>query len=252
MPSTREPSPEPLWRNPKHEEYLTEQIHAQGYHYPPEHSVDFRWNRNLADYAQMPAMMLVAPGHPMFVPGQTVPFPMGSSGVMPLPGPSQSLAHMPSGMPRVETEPARLQPARPSVAVRPAPVPAPDPEKKAPPKQKSKATRGKGQSPFDRMSANDKEKLCKYIYEFMMEKEFISPEGYLFVDVYGEVCNELKDSLELKLLTSEVAQQRFCDLVRSAPQYFKIFRRSIKVTNQCGWFARKGEKMIRLNLMEEK
>jgi hypothetical protein len=69
--------------------------------------------------------------------------------------------------------------------------------------------------------------------------------------VFAEVCNELKDSLELKKLSSEVAQQRFCDLLRSAPQYFKIFRRSIKVTNQCGWFARKGEKMVRLSLMEE-
>ena len=36
------------------------------------------------------------------------------------------------------------------------------------------------------------------------------------------------------------AQQRFADLLRSAPQYFKLFRRNIQVANQCGWWPRKG------------
>ena len=38
-----------------------------------------------------------------------------------------------------------------------------------------------------------------------------------------------------------LAQQRFNYLLRSAPQYFRLFRRGIRVANQCGWFARKGE-----------
>jgi hypothetical protein len=93
--------------------------------------------------------------------------------------------------------------------------------------------------------------LCKYIYDFMAQKGFTRPDGYLLVDVLGEVCKDMKDCSEFKLLTSEVAQQRFCDLLRSSPRYFKVFRRSIKVTNQCGWFARKGEKMVRLVLPQE-
>jgi hypothetical protein len=48
-----------------------------------------------------------------------------------------------------------------------------------------------------------------------------------------------------------VAQHRFCDLLRSTPQYFRLFRRSIHVANQFGWFARKGEKMVRLVLEDE-
>jgi hypothetical protein len=99
------------------------------------------------------------------------------------------------------------------------------------------------------MSEDQKEALCKYIYAVMKEKGFTSPEGYLIVDVFTDVWKDLG--------TSDgpdgwrIAQHRFADLIRSAPQYFRLFRRSIRVANHCGWFARKGERMVRLVMDEE-
>merc|ERR1719506_1489378 len=71
MPSTREPSPEPLWRNTKHEEYLNEQIHAQGCHFSSEPSLGPYWS----SAPQRPPMVLVVP-KPVFV---------TNGGAMPLP-----------------------------------------------------------------------------------------------------------------------------------------------------------------------
>jgi hypothetical protein len=98
------------------------------------------------------------------------------------------------------------------------------------------------------MSDEQKEAICKYIYDVMVQKEFTSPDGYLIVDVFTEVWKDVGDTAE----GWRVAQHRFADLLRSAPQYFRLFRRSIRVANQCGWFARKGEKMVRLVVENEK
>jgi hypothetical protein len=97
------------------------------------------------------------------------------------------------------------------------------------------------------MPADKKEKLCKFIYEVMVQKKFTSPNGHLIVDIFTEVWKDMSDTSE----GSKVAEQRFCELLRSAPQYFKLFRKSIQVANHCGWYARKGERMVRLVLEEE-
>ena len=40
------------------------------------------------------------------------------------------------------------------------------------------------------MSAEQKEALCKYIYDVMLQKGFTSPDGYLLVDVLTEVWKD--------------------------------------------------------------
>jgi hypothetical protein len=104
------------------------------------------------------------------------------------------------------------------------------------------------------MCDGQKDALCKYIYDVMMAKEFTSPDGHLFVDVFAEVWKDVCDT-EGEREGSRVAQARFADLLRSAPQYFFLFRPSIQVAPQYGRytsFTRKGEKMVRLVLEGEK
>jgi hypothetical protein len=291
MPSTREPSPEPRWANASYynfpEEYLAEEIQAYGRPFPSEASNNdfhFEWHQEhvaqqtQAHMGHLPRkaspserqlqrvappkpphyqMMLVVP-NPVLVPpnrgGNVVlqPFPIQTTTTI------QSKAQMTTfgvPMPEKEQSPPQLTPLPASTA---PPAPALEKnekkekkEKKANPKKSDKGRgreRVKGHSMFDTMSEEQKETLCKYIYEFMVEKEFTSPEGYLIVDVFSEVWKDVGDSSD----GWRVAQHRFGDLLRSAPQYFRLFRRSIRVANQCGWFARKGEKMVRLVLDEEK
>jgi hypothetical protein len=112
-------------------------------------------------------------------------------------------------------------------------------------KQNGKAkSRGevKGEAVFDKLSDDQKTELCKYIYDFMLEKKLTSPEGYLIVDVFSEVWKGMDDSAQ----SWKVAQHRFNDLLRFAPQYFRLFRKSIKIANHCGWYARKGQQMVSL------
>merc|ERR1719163_1449047 len=113
---------------------------------------------------------------------------------------------------------------------------------------KTKNRHLKSDSAFNKMSSEQKQALCKYIYDFMVAKELTSQEGYLIVDVFSEVWKDMGDSAE----GWRIAQHRFGALLRSSPQYFRLFRRGIRVANQCGWFARKGEKMVRLVLDKEK
>ena len=101
------------------------------------------------------------------------------------------------------------------------------------------------------MSAEQKEALCKYIYDFMVQKGFTSQEGYLIVDIFSEVWKDMWKDLDDNAEGWRAAKHRFGDLLRSAPQYFRLFRKGIRVANQCGWFARKGEKMVQL-VLEEK
>jgi hypothetical protein len=104
------------------------------------------------------------------------------------------------------------------------------------------------------MAQGQRDALAKYIYDVMVEKGFTSPEGHLFIDVFAEVWKDVAD-MEGEKEGSKVAQARFADLLRAAPQYFCIFRPSIQVAPQYGrysCFTRKGEKMVRLVQEDEK
>jgi hypothetical protein len=103
---------------------------------------------------------------------------------------------------------------------------------------------------FDNLSADQKEALCKYIYEFMVQKEFTKSEGYLVIDIFAEVWKGIGDPAEH---IWRCAQKRFADLLRSAPQYFRLYSKGIQVITQYGWCSRsgkirrrKGELMVRL------
>lgn len=103
-------------------------------------------------------------------------------------------------------------------------------------------------SVFDNLSEDQKEALCKYVYDIMLQKKFTSQEGYLVVDVFSEVSKDMGVSVQ----SWRVAQSRFDNLLQSAPQYFRLFRKSIRISNPCGWFTRKGQKMMCLVLDGEK
>jgi hypothetical protein len=173
------------------------------------------------------------------------------NGVMPYPVQTVPMMapHMMSGMPTPSVEPPP-PPPMPSAAS----DATPEPDAKADPTQWKSNGRHKNRGYFksdsglNRMSGEQKDALAKYIFDLMVQKNFTSPEGYLIVDVFSEVWKEMGDSAE----GWRVAQHRFGHLLRSSPQYFRLFRRGIRVANQCGWFARKGEKMVRLVLEKEK
>jgi hypothetical protein len=178
----------------------------------------------------------------VFLPREQKPgvmVPMNGGGVMPFPVqpmPAPPVTHMPSAMP-----------TQPDSAASDA---TSEPDQKAQKLNGKTKNRGylKSDSAFNKMSTAQKEALCKYIYDFMVQKGFTNQEGYLIVDVFSEVWKNMGDDAE----GWRVAQHRFGHLLRSAPQYFRLFRRGIRVANQCGWFARKGEKMVRLVLEKEK
>jgi hypothetical protein len=300
MPSTREPSPEPMMHNSNHyqwnEEYVAEQYQTHGQHFPSQPSIE--WNNGAPcglnqGLVQNPAhgqqlaprgsvqpvlqrgdMGQPAPAQPyqtvLLVPqnqpvifvqrdqganvmqGSNVMYPMNNGGVVPFPiqpVPAPSATHTPSGIPTQCNVPTQAQPKQVSSDS------MPDPEQQTQTvsaNSKSGTTKNRGYlkngMAFNKMSPEQKEVLCKYIYDFMVQKKFTSQEGYLIVDVFSEVWKDVGDNGE----GWRVAQHRFGNLLRSAPQYFRLFRRGIRVANQCGWFARKGEKMVRLVLDKEK
>jgi hypothetical protein len=199
---------------------------------------------------------------PVFVahPNANVMLPMRHGGMTPyLVDP---MNHGPSGLPIPEKELSRAQtsaiPPSAMQGARGSMPPAPDPEPNLEPapqqesqtgvphaKQRGKAkTRGqtKDESVFDKLSVEQKEALCKYIYDFMVNKKLTSEDGYLVVDIFSEVWKDMDATAE----SWRVAQHRFGDLLSFAPQYFRLFRKSIRVANPCGWFTRKGQKMVRL------
>merc|ERR1719428_1585859 len=112
-------------------------------------------------------------------------------------------------------------------------------------KKSNAKTRGEASAKGDalsNMSEEKKQALAKYIYDFMLENGFTNPDGYLLVDVLAEVWKDMGDGAS----GGRIAQHRFAELLRFKPEYFELFRKGIRVTNHCGWFARKGEKMVRL------
>jgi hypothetical protein len=290
MPSTREPSPEPLSYNANKqmwnevEEYLSssEENRAHGHHgLRTAHTLQLPVQRGATHPPAHPYPMMMLVPKPMFVPSSNqvtnVMFPVNPGGVLPFQStPTSATAPMPRVMPNPGKEPSPTE-RRPSMPQAPAPekkeqrttskqslkkeprpsTPLADaPEKKEQKTDAKKSAKAKGRgrvkgdSIFDEMSADQKEALCKYIYGVMKEKNFTSADGYLIVDVFNEVWKDLGTS-DGGPDGWRIAQHRFADLIRSAPQYFRLFRRSIRVANHCGWFARKGERMVRLVLEEE-
>jgi hypothetical protein len=296
MPSTRENSPEPYWRNTfgrtagrkgTSPARSTPTIStALGQTQPRHLLANAQCSGGLNQHAQPYPMMFVVP-KPMFVPNAAnVMLPMSHGGVMPFPVQTavsqQPAAHLPRGMPGV----AMHEPAAAQRAPLPASSLASPPERKEQKEQKEQTEqkeqkgqkeqkerkerkdrkerkeqdkeskrRGRGAarggSALDEMSEEQKEALCKYIYDVMVQKELTNADGYLVVDVFSEVWKDVGDAAGERE-GWRVAQHRFADLLRAAPQYFRLFRRSIRVSNQCGWFTRKGEKMVRLVLQNEK
>jgi hypothetical protein len=92
---------------------------------------------------------------------------------------------------------------------------------------------------FDTMSADQKKAICKYIYDIMIQKEMIDPEGYLVADVFHEVWTVIGSNDGTGRRT---AASRFWNLLRSAPQHFRLFRKKLQVA------PRGGERMVRLVL----
>jgi hypothetical protein len=194
---------------------------------------------------------------PVLVPDQdaTAMFPMSHGGLMP-----SFLA--PPGMPILDTEASLMQPNPfPPCATPPRPEQkcAPAPEQKnhtdvAQSKQSRKAKSGKNEAlckdarVLENLSDDQKGALCKYIYDAMTAKKMTSSEGYLTVDVFSEVWKDLDASPEAK----RVAQHRFLALLRAAPKYFQLFRKSIRVAGSCKSFSRKGQTMVSLVPEEQK
>ena len=155
--------------------------------------------------------------------------------------PTPSADHAPSGMPSLEKEPSPTMPnPLPPSGMPPAPQQnlSPAPEQKsltgvAQAKQSGKATGSgqvKGDDVLDKLSADQKEALCKYIFNVMVEKGFTSHDGYLLEDFFSEVWKEMGIG-NLSSWSCRVAQKRFVDLLRSAPQYFRLFRKSVRVSH---------------------
>jgi hypothetical protein len=100
------------------------------------------------------------------------------------------------------------------------------------------------------MVPESKQVLLKHIYELLLANKFTSPDGYLLTDVFEVVWKDIGDS-DGTAGGRHSLHQRFVELLRAAPQYFKVFRPGLTVMNNAGWFARKGERMVRLVLPDE-
>jgi hypothetical protein len=303
MPSTREPSPEPLWRNPTGYEPtggdFANQIHAQLRHLPTEQSEGYNgvnathcgWNEedvahrsrgrgghfprmssgeasmqrgNTNPFRKLQQMVIMVPTS-TYVPmqGANVMFPAGAGMPFHIENTlTPSSAPMISGMqPQKEQSPQKPN-ALPSDSVPAAAVPDQKPEKVSGRKEKeqnavqskqSGKAKTRGNAPtdtvIDNLSAEQKTAICAYIYDLMVQKNFTSPDGYLIIDICSEV---LKDMGESDAQSWRTSQTRFGDLLRCAPQYFRVFRKSIRISNACGWYTRKGQKMVSLVLDKDK
>jgi len=261
FPSTRENSPEPVWHRAdacpwkELEEHVARQSQAQTHirshlressrERPQVQSVDPN-----PQFQMVQAMVLVRSDQG---PGMPAVIQMPNAGMMPIPVATMPPAqHVPGHVYPVGMQ-SQAPPAHtPCGSVTPCDAEEEEEEVQSEGsavQSKSNKLRGppKGADFLKNMSDDKKEALCKYIYEFMKAKNLTNQEGYLFADVFSEVWKEMCDD---PAQGWRVAQHRFLALLRSSPQYFVLFRRGIRVANQCGWFARKGEKMVRLVLRD--
>jgi hypothetical protein len=260
MPSTRENSPEPYWNNANLYKWNDPSVQsmwnthrASIQDHAARHSLHRRSSRDPPAMTQRQdvnppvqqqryqTVLLVPHDQPvLFVrSGQdgNVMLPMNTEQAVPL---------------AIQTTPTPVSPTVPSASM----TATPEPEQEQAAAKSNNKTRERGHtktdSVFNRMSADQKDALCKYVYDLMVHKGFTSQEGYLIVDIFSEVWKEMWQDIDDSAEGWRAAKHRFGDLLRSSPQYFRLFRKGIRVANQCGWFARKGEKMVRLVLENEK
>jgi hypothetical protein len=282
MPSTREPSPEPaFWPMPDYFEQIRTATSGRHFLSPAPASASVRASSREPPVTQrgdmnprtgqLSQVVLV----PVMNQATNNMIPMQNCGVLALGSfpvqvtPAPLPADMPSsGLQTLGKEPSLQQPSPFGLHSRPS-TPTPDEECVPAPKQKKQPATAhsmqsddansdkttsrkdvKADGVFDNLSADQKEALCKYIYEFMVNKEFTKSEGYLVIDIFAEVWKGIGDPAEHSW---RCAQKRFADLLRSAPQYFRLYSKGIQVITQYGWCSRsgkirrrKGELMVRL------
>jgi hypothetical protein len=104
-----------------------------------------------------------------------------------------------------------------------------------------------GDRSVDKMPADQRAALCKRIYDYMIQKGMTEASGYLIADVFHEVRALVDSGPEGR----RTAENSFCHLLRSAPEYFRIFRMKLQVAPRYGSFTRKGERMVSLVLEKE-
>jgi hypothetical protein len=260
MPSTREPSPEPYWNN------------ANLYKWN-DPSVESLWRAHRGlnnDHVPQRNLPRRSSCEPVLMQHEDVNPPAQRLQTVLLVPHNQPVLFVQSDqdgnviLPMTANQPVSLPlQTTPTLAAQPTPVPSsnmiatPEPEQeqtaptKSSPKTKDRR-HTKGDTMLNKMSAQQKEALCKYVFDLMVQKGFTNQEGYLIVDIFSEVWKDMWEDIDDSAEGWRAAKHRFGELLHSAPQYFRLFRKGIRVANQCGWFARKGEKMVRLNLDHEK
>jgi hypothetical protein len=230
MPSTREPSPEPMYK-------------ANPYPCVPNYGQVFMIPREPVPQAKVALLTWphpAAPQQPIVPRLSLTPLPSGTLyRAAPLPSSSQP-SHA-SQASKAKFEPKTRSKKQEEVAQSKSNSKSKgNGSKKANGKARGEAP-GKGDA-YSQLSEEQKKALANYIYDFMLENGFTSQDGYLLVDVLADVWKDMGDGST----GGRIAQHRFADLLRVAPEKFELFRKGIRVTNHCGWFARKGEKMVRL------
>jgi hypothetical protein len=181
-------------------------------------------------------------GHPH--PASNVMFPMSNGGVVPW------SVHSTPAAPDVSPEP-ELPPSRAVSKTTPNIQGAEQDDQAAAASSSTssvakKSRPLKGNSIFNKMPTDQKEALCKYIYDLLVARGFTTQEGHLLTDVFSEVWQDIGDTSEGR----QAAQFRFTNLLRSAPGYFNLYRRKIRVAKHSYRFAREGELLVRLVLTE--
>jgi hypothetical protein len=110
-------------------------------------------------------------------------------------------------------------------------------------KSEKKKTKKKANADYlSQLSAEQKKDLAMEVYNAMKRRGFDSPEGYLLIDVYVEIFRDLVGEEGNRA----TALHRFASLLRGCPHLFELFHLGIKVANNCGRFARRGEKMVKI------
>ena len=75
----------------------------------------------------------------------------------------------------------------------------------------------------------------------MLKEGFVSPKGYLVVDVLRALMKDIGDAG-----CGHEPRKRFSALLRSETQYFKIFSAEIRTEGGFAWLNCKGAEMVRL------
>jgi hypothetical protein len=117
-----------------------------------------------------------------------------------------------------------------------------------PPAKEKKKKMKKKRPDLGQLPADQKRELAKEVYDTMIKKGFIRPDGYLLKDVHSEIFRGMigEDS------QGRVALHRFSALLCTRKDLFDIFDIGVDVANRRAEVtnkrekARRGEKMVRL------